>query len=74
MNGTPNLDPEQIERLLLELARGEPDWVLVDRRVLNLLLGPLTDLIVKVPFDVRSSSSNRSQLNDAYVWDDDELC
>jgi hypothetical protein len=70
MNGTPNLDPGQIERLLLELARGEPDLVLVDRRVLNLLLGPLTDLIVKVPFDVRI----RSQLNDGYVWDDDELC
>lgn len=69
------LDPEVLNRALLELAAGEPDWVVVDRRVLNLLLGPLADLLVQMPY--RSGplpGSDYDPDDDGYVWDLDDLC
>lgn len=84
VNGGPTSD--QLDRALLELAGGEPEWVLVDRRVLEILLGPLTDLIVKIPYDharrlkyfrdLEAVATRRDYDPDAdgYIWEDDSLC
>jgi hypothetical protein len=81
MNGAP--DPEVLNRALLELAKGEPDWVLVDRRVLQLLLGPLSDLLVQIPYGGKLNPRRYGgpQLvrdydpdQDGYAWDGDDVC
>ena len=79
-----HVEPDVLDRALLELASGEPDWVMVDRRVLRLLLGPLTDLIVQVPVQdpgplARSvlrtmTRPDHDPDRDGFVWDEDELC
>lgn len=69
------MDPDLLDRALLELAAGDPELVLVDRRVLNVLLGPLADLVVMMPY--RSGPLGGSSYDpddDGYVWDHDDIC
>lgn len=82
------IDPNKLDQLI-GILTGEPEWVLVDRRVLDVLLGPLTDLIVKVPYSMDpgnapgidslaySRALERREYDpdiDGYIWADDELC
>lgn len=65
-------DPDLLNRALVELASGEPEWVLVDRRVLRVLMGPLADLIVQMPTGLAGPEYDPDE--DGYIWDDDPLC
>lgn len=83
------IDPNRLDDLL-GILTGQPEWVLVDRRVLDVLLGDLTDLIVKVPYDqprglsspgidslAYSRALERREYDpdaDGYIWEDDPLC
>ncbi len=65
----------------IELAVGDPDLVLVDRRVLRLLMGDLAELLVlssaDKPFTVRGPFALQLELPPGerpYVWDDDDPC
>jgi hypothetical protein len=69
------MDPELLDRALLELATGEPELVLVDKRVLRVLLGPLVDLIVMTPTNYGTAGfRGRAPLlppgEEPYVWDE----
>jgi hypothetical protein len=62
------MDPELLDRALLELATGEPELVLVDKRVLRVLLGPLVDLIVMTPTNYGTPLLPPGE--EPYVWDE----
>lgn len=81
----PDLTSDALDRALLELAGGQPEWVLVDRRVLQVLLGPLADLLVQIPYGGPLTGAGPRYTGprvvrdydpdqDGYAWDQDPLC
>jgi len=75
MNGL-GTSPESV-REAIRLAAGEPELVIVDARVLRLLMGPLSELIILKRFATSGQFGrfeNVGAEDERFVWDDQELC
>jgi len=71
---TVAIDPSDISQAL-RLAAGQPDLVVVDRRVLELLMPGLSGLIVLGPAQGREPHAleSREVQETHYVWDHDSF-